>query len=326
MRLFAKARPANRVASDLAAWRPHSTVVRVLLIDDDEDEAMLLRGNLDAIAGSDFKLDWASTYSDGLSALERDRYDLCLVDYQLGAMDGVELVREARARGWRKPMIMLTGQRDRSIDLAAMEAGATDFLVKGQTDPVLLERSLRYAVSLGDATEALRRSYEQLAALDEIGKVLAEEGPTPEALDRAVELVVEAFGHPRASMYLVDGDRLTLAAQRGYRHVAETLDPASARLARVLHARRPTLIPNHTVAADQRSANDPMELCVPLNAADQVFGILNVAVDSRHLGQTEQRGILAIADRVAVALALNRALRSRSADLAHHAGARGERA
>ena len=310
MKLFAGARRREPAQSDVGTWRQQSDSVSVLVIDDDEDDAMLLRANLDAVAGANYNVTWASTYAEGLSAVQNNDYDVCLVDYQLGGMDGVQLVREARAAGYDKPMVMLTGQRDRSVDLAAMDAGANDFLVKGRTDPALLERTLRYAVSLGDAMEALRRSNAQLAALDEIGSVLSENGPTPEALDRVLGLVVRAFRHTHASIYLLDGDRLVLAAQRGYHRANTELDPNTARLARVLQSGKPSFIPNHTSSADDRGAYEPSELSVAMHAEGRPVGILNVAADSR-LGEEDHRGIIAIADRIAVALALNRALGSR---------------
>ena len=302
MKLFKRDR--TPVASDISAWRRRSSVVRLLLVDDDEDDAKAFREHLNALAGADVHVDWAPPYEDGLEALMVGPYDICIVDYQLGPSDGVELVRAARNKGWRKPVLMLTGQRDRSVDLAAMDAGATDFLVKEDIDAEKLERSLRYAVALGDA-------YEQLAAVNDVGKILTEQGPTPEALDQVLGLVVDAFRHDKASIYFLENDRLILAAQRGYPHTARVLDPGTARLDRVIRGRRAVLVPNHTVDPDDRSPDDPMEFCVPLNAEGEVFGILNVAMDPK-VGAAEHSGILTIADRIAVALALNRAMRSRS--------------
>ena len=73
---------------------------------------------------------------------------MCLVDYRLGERSGVQLIREARDSGLTTPMILLTGQGNHDVDVEAIEAGATDYLVKDETHASRLERTIRYAVEL----------------------------------------------------------------------------------------------------------------------------------------------------------------------------------
>ena len=120
--------------------------VRVLLVEDDPDDYFLIRDWLAESRGAGFELDWAATYEAALDALGRSCHDVCLLDYRLGRRNGLELLREARRRGWRGPLILLTGQEDREVDLEAMQAGAADYLVKGQIGPALVERAIRYAL------------------------------------------------------------------------------------------------------------------------------------------------------------------------------------
>ena len=122
----------------------HNEPVRVLLVDDDEDDYVLTRALLAEGFGA-LTVDWASTRAAGLAKLLDGDYDVALVDYNLGAETGVDLLRAARARGSRTPVIMLTGQNDRATDLNAMHAGAADYLVKGRVTGDLLERAIRYA-------------------------------------------------------------------------------------------------------------------------------------------------------------------------------------
>lgn len=121
-------------------------LMHILFIDDDEDDFVLVRELLREIEGQRFEVDWVKDYDRGLAALLEDRHDACLVDFQLGLKDGIELIREARAGGCRLPVILLTGRGDHQIDVAAMEAGAADFLQKAHLTPDMLERSLRYAI------------------------------------------------------------------------------------------------------------------------------------------------------------------------------------
>ncbi len=121
-------------------------VIRVLLIEDDEDDYILTQDLLRSIEGTRFEIDWKPSYELGLEALCDVEYDVCIVDYRLGLHDGVQLVREANNRGCRPPIIVLTGQGGREVDFAAMGAGAADFLNKSQITAPLLERSIRYSI------------------------------------------------------------------------------------------------------------------------------------------------------------------------------------
>src|SRR3954451_23483297 len=103
--------------------------IRVLMVDDDEDDFVIVRDLLRDAGDGRYELNWVSSYEAGVrGACEGGAADVVLVDYRLGAYDGVRFVREVVARGCKAPVILLTGQGDRETDLAAMEAGAKDFL------------------------------------------------------------------------------------------------------------------------------------------------------------------------------------------------------
>src|SRR5690554_2723356 len=137
--------------------------VRVLIIEDDEDDFFIARSLLSKTTGINCDLQWARNYDEGLEALTTNGFDVCLVDYRLGARDGLQLLREANERGVVTPLILLTGQGDYEVDVRAMMAGAADYLVKGQIDAQLLERSIRYA---RERKRAEARIREQAQLLD----------------------------------------------------------------------------------------------------------------------------------------------------------------
>lgn len=120
--------------------------VRVLLVEDDEDDYLVTRHLLTAIYSTRLVLDWVRTYELALEAMAHSRHDVCLMDYRLGAHNGLELLRQACANNYPAPIILMTGQGDREVDIEAMKAGAADYLVKGQIDSALLERAVRYAI------------------------------------------------------------------------------------------------------------------------------------------------------------------------------------
>lgn len=132
--------------------------LRILLIEDDPDDFILVRDALRELGDPRLVLDWVEDGDAGVEAMASGAHDVCLLDYRLGAITGLELMQKARRRGARLPVILLTGQSDTEVDRKAQEAGAADFLVKAQMTPVLLERSIRYSVQQARTLEALRRS------------------------------------------------------------------------------------------------------------------------------------------------------------------------
>src|ERR1041385_3928819 len=138
-------------------------VIRVLLIEDDEDDYLLTRQMLFDSNETQFHLDWVSSYPQAVVHLQRAEHDIYLIDYRLGAHDGLELLKQFATTSF--PMIMLTGEDTREVDLEAMRLGAMDYLVKGQINTALLERSIRYSIARKRTEEALRRKDEFLAML-----------------------------------------------------------------------------------------------------------------------------------------------------------------
>ena len=124
-----------------------SAAVRVLVIDDDEDDFVIVKDLLSRVPGQRFVVEWASNYADGFEAMRGRRYDVFLVDYRIGAESGIDLVRNAITAGVRVPLLLMTGQGSIDVDVEAMHAGAADYLVKGRFDG---EQLLEYLSREGD--------------------------------------------------------------------------------------------------------------------------------------------------------------------------------
>jgi signal transduction histidine kinase len=137
---------------------------RILLIDDDEDDFILIRGRLRETGNDQYTVEWAPTLQAGRDAMAAIRFDAVLVDYRMGAHTGIELIREAVSGHYPAPILLLTGQGNYEVDLEAMQAGAADYLNKSELNSSLLERSIRYAIERKQHEEALRRSEQALRA------------------------------------------------------------------------------------------------------------------------------------------------------------------
>ena len=137
--------------------------VRVLLVEDDEDDFVLTRDLLAESRRISFEVVWSQTGEDAIDGSDGGAFDVYLVDYRLGKRDGIEVLRHIHARHPLAPVILLTGIGDGDIDLAAMRAGASDYLVKGELDAPILERSIRYALEQSRTLRALQESEERYA-------------------------------------------------------------------------------------------------------------------------------------------------------------------
>jgi diguanylate cyclase (GGDEF)-like protein/PAS domain S-box-containing protein len=135
--------------------------VRVLLVEDDEDDYLITRDMLAHQERARFAVDWRSDYHESLQAIRDGNHDVYLIDYRLGAHTGLELVRQGFAARPYAPVIMLTGEATYEMDLEATALGVTDYLVKQKLDSQILERSIRYAISHQKAIRDLSLSEER---------------------------------------------------------------------------------------------------------------------------------------------------------------------
>jgi diguanylate cyclase (GGDEF)-like protein len=204
-------------------------MTRVLVIDDDRLQFRLVQAHFKNFQAGSYELDWSATYEDGLARLLTGAYQVCLLDYRLGERDGLQLIREATAAGCRTPIVFLTAESSGNVDIQAMEAGALDYLVKGEISPRSLERSLRYALKLGETLEALRRlaTRDELTGLlnrREYDRILAEEEDRARRFGNKLALVVldldhfkavnDTYGHPAGDAVLKEAARRIQASIR----------------------------------------------------------------------------------------------------------------
>lgn len=140
----------------------HLRTTKILLVEDDEEDYLITRDLLEDIEAWHADLTWVSTYDAAVEAIDRHEHDVYLVDYRLGEHDGLDLLHRAIEGGCTAPMILLTGMRDHEIDLAAMKAGAADYLTKGRIDPDQLERCIRYALERAHHRQLLNQANDEL--------------------------------------------------------------------------------------------------------------------------------------------------------------------
>src|SRR6267143_2208946 len=113
--------------------------IKVLLVEDDEEDVFITRKLLSRIDGTVYPLDSVTSYEAGLEAILKGEHDICLLDYRLGERNGLEFLRQAGGKRCKMPVILLTGAGNRQVDLEAARSGASDYMIKGQITTPLLE-------------------------------------------------------------------------------------------------------------------------------------------------------------------------------------------
>ena len=122
-------------------------IARVLLVEDDEDDFILTSEYLNQLTSHSFEIDWVTNPTEALEQLNLGKHDICLLDYQLGAYNGLTVLEKASEDGCSIPIIMLTGQSDEALDQSALAAGAVDYLVKSEMTTARFARAIRYALA-----------------------------------------------------------------------------------------------------------------------------------------------------------------------------------
>ena len=131
--------------------------IKTLLIEDDVDDYLLTTELLSEINDVNYDVVWHAEIPDVEAVFLGNKFDVALVDFQVGKWNGVDLIKEAREIGFKAPLILLTGLQEYEVDIAAADAGAADFLGKGEITPQILERSIRYAINTNESRLALQQ-------------------------------------------------------------------------------------------------------------------------------------------------------------------------
>jgi serine phosphatase RsbU (regulator of sigma subunit) len=184
-----------------ASAAPPQERLRVLLVEDDEGDAFLVRELLSE-AEAPFDLVVASTLRE---ARTRMRGVQCiLLDLGLPDAEGIDGLRKLLSVAGSAAVCVLTGRSDEHLGVAAVAEGAQDYLVKGQVDGVLLTRSLRYAVERKRADENAQRLRE--VELRQAESARLERGLLPQPLMQTTEIAVHTFYRSGRAMGLLGGD------------------------------------------------------------------------------------------------------------------------
>jgi PAS domain S-box-containing protein len=135
----------------------------VLLVEDSDGFVSLIRAWLDT-AAIPVHLTHAERLADALARLACETFDVVLLDLALPDSDGLATLGRLREQAAELPVVVLTGIDDEALGMSLVQAGAQDYLVKGQVTRALVVRALRYAVERHRAEEQVRALNAELEA------------------------------------------------------------------------------------------------------------------------------------------------------------------
>ena len=136
-------------------------LIKVLLIEGNSDDALIIRKMLKEIEVTLFKVDHVKLLNDGLKHLSKDDFDIVLLDLDLSDSLWIESFNCIQNVASAVPIILLTGLSDKELAINALGEGAEDYLIKSYLDSILLDRSIHYAIEHKRLVEELEESEER---------------------------------------------------------------------------------------------------------------------------------------------------------------------
>jgi serine phosphatase RsbU (regulator of sigma subunit) len=181
--------------------------VGVLLVEDDDGDALLVDDLLsEALPGA--RISRGRTFGDALAELDAG-IDCVLLDLQLPDTEGLDTVVRFRTRAPEIPLIVLTGLDDEAAGIAAVDAGAQDYLVKGSVDGGQIARAIRYAIGRRQAESAQQQLRLAEAQTREIARL--ERGLAPRPLIGDDTVWIASRYHSGRNRALLGGDFFDVA-------------------------------------------------------------------------------------------------------------------
>ncbi len=125
-----------------------SRSVRVLHVDDLEEEFILARELLSSVPGIDFEFQWVSDVRIAAQTIRSGNFDVCLVDYYLGMDNGLDFIRKSIESGIKIPFILMSGQKDHAIDREALKIGVHQCVDKNNITTSILLNAIQDATKI----------------------------------------------------------------------------------------------------------------------------------------------------------------------------------
>ena len=156
--------PSEHMASPQAGPAP----IRILLVEDDEDDHILIRDTFEEMGAPTCFLEWARTYEAGLQLIHEHRHDLYVFDYRLGAHTGIDLLRAGKASDPYITILLLTGSGGELVAAEALRLGAADYMPKNLLSTKSLHRAIMNTLEKAHLRRALAEHQQHVEHTNQI--------------------------------------------------------------------------------------------------------------------------------------------------------------
>jgi signal transduction histidine kinase len=288
--------------------------MRVLLVEDNNDDAVLIE---ETLSGTAIEIERAERFSAALERLGRGGLEAVLLDLSLPDAHGLDTISRLRSHAPGAPIVVLTGLDDEEAAVKAVEQGAQDYLIKGQVDGHLLARSLRYAIQRHRAEQRLKERNQELLVLRRISEIILGSLDLKLVLEQILNATMLSGSFHLGNIRLLDesGDNLVIAVAQGYRDSQNIL--SHRKLSRTAEPAQSTRFRN--LLFEQACIEEHVQSCaglktfkaegvesfiaVPVRAEGGVLGIIQLASrGSRKYRRAEVNLLLTIGNQVGVAI------------------------
>jgi heavy metal response regulator len=165
--------------------------LRILVIEDEEKVASFIRKGLEQSA---YTVDVALTGEDGIALAEVNDYHAIVLDIMLPGMDGLQVVRQLRARGKTMPVLALTARSSLEDRVQGLDSGCDDYLAKPFAFDELLAR-LRALLRRASSQRSPRMEYAGLV-VDPVTRKVARDGVPITLTNKEYALLEMLLRHP----------------------------------------------------------------------------------------------------------------------------------
>ncbi|NEQ75224.1 MAG: diguanylate cyclase [Okeania sp. SIO2C9] len=143
-------------------------LIKVLLIEDNTDDFILIYDLLSQVESPKILLDWENTYETGLTVMKKNQHDICLLDYNFGETKGLEILQTAINLGCQTPIVLLTDTENQELEMDLMNKRVADYLNKSEINEYTLNRIIRYTHEKNQSLNALKESKAKLQEAQKI--------------------------------------------------------------------------------------------------------------------------------------------------------------